>query len=37
MKEFKGNLCIVQTMFLKGGYQGKDMDNTSDQVCAPPG
>ncbi len=22
MKEFKGN-CIVQTMFLKGGYQGK--------------
>ena len=30
MKEFKGN-CIVQTMFLKGGYQGTDMDNTSDK------
>lgn len=28
MKAFKGN-CIIQTMFLKGGYQGRDMDNTS--------
>ena len=29
MKEFKGN-CIVQTMFLKGSYLGKDVDNTTD-------
>ena len=34
MKEFKGN-CIVQTMFLTGGYQGKDMDNTSDKYVLP--
>ena len=34
MKEFNGN-CIVQTMFLKGGYQGKDMDNTSDKYVLP--
>ena len=34
MKEFKGN-CNVQTMFLKGGYQGKDMDNTSDKYVLP--
>ena len=34
MEEFKGN-CIVQTMFLKGGYQGKDMDNTSDKYVLP--
>ena len=34
MKEFKGN-CIVQAMFLKGGYQGKDMDNTSDKYVLP--
>ena len=34
MTEFKGN-CIVQTMFLKGGYQGKDMDNTSDKYVLP--
>ena len=34
MKEFKGN-CIVHTMFLKGGYQGKDMDNTSDKYVLP--
>ena len=34
MKEFKVN-CIVQTMFLKGGYQGKDMDNTSDKYVLP--
>ena len=34
MKEFKGN-CIVQTMFPKGGYQGKDMDNTSDKYVLP--
>lgn len=34
MKAFKGN-CIIQTMFLKGGYQGKDMDNTSDEYVLP--
>lgn len=34
MKEFKGN-CIIQTMFLKGGYEGKDMDNTSDRYVLP--
>ena len=34
MKEFNGN-CIVQTLFLKGGYQGKDMDNTSDKYVLP--
>ena len=34
MKEFKGN-CIVQTMFLKGSYLGKDMDNTSDEFVLP--
>ena len=30
MEEFKGN-CIVQIMFLKDAYQGKDLDNTSDK------
>lgn len=34
MKAFKGN-CIVQTMFLKGGYEGRDMDNTSDKYVLP--
>ncbi len=34
MKEFKGN-CIIQTMFLKGSYLGKDMDNTSDKFVLP--
>ena len=34
MKEFKVN-CIVQTMFLKGSYQGKDVDNTSDKYVLP--
>ncbi|WP_286144794.1 radical SAM protein [Bacteroides caecimuris] len=34
MKEFEGN-CIVQTMFLKGSYQGKDVDNTSDKYVFP--
>ncbi len=34
MKAFKGN-CIIQTMFLKGGYKGKDMDNTSDKYVLP--
>ena len=34
MKEFKGNYT-VQTMFLKGSYQGKDVDNTSDKYVLP--
>lgn len=34
MKAFKGN-CVIQTMFLKGGYQGKEMDNTSDEYVLP--
>ena len=34
MKAFKGR-CIIQTMFLKGGYKDKDMDNTSDKYVLP--
>lgn len=34
MKAFKGN-CIVQTMFLKGSYEGKEVDNTSDKYVLP--
>jgi wyosine [tRNA(Phe)-imidazoG37] synthetase (radical SAM superfamily) len=34
MKEFKGH-CIVQTMFLKGSHQGKEVDNTSDRFVLP--
>lgn len=34
MKEFKGN-CIIQTMFSKGNYKGKDMNNTTPQYVKP--
>lgn len=34
LKAFKGN-CIIQTMFLKGSYQGKDMNNTTDKYVLP--
>ncbi|WP_270612070.1 radical SAM protein [Bacteroides intestinalis] len=34
MKAFQGN-CIIQTMFMKGSYQGKDVDNTSDKYILP--
>lgn len=34
MKAFGGK-CIIQTMFLKGGYKGQDMDNTSDKYVLP--
>lgn len=34
LKAFKGN-CIVQTMFMKGSYQGKEVDNTSDTYVLP--
>lgn len=34
LKAFKGNL-IIQTMFMKGLYQGKEVDNTSDEYVLP--
>ena len=34
IKAFKGN-CIIQAMFLKGSYAGKNMDNTSDKYVLP--
>jgi wyosine [tRNA(Phe)-imidazoG37] synthetase (radical SAM superfamily) len=34
MKEFKGQL-IVQTMFMKGTYEGESVDNTSDAYVKP--
>ncbi|WP_455672600.1 radical SAM protein [Phocaeicola sp.] len=34
MKAFKGNL-IIQTMFMKGEYLGKNVDNTTDEYVLP--
>ena len=34
MKAFEGQ-CIIQTMFMKGTYKGKDVDNTSDDFVLP--
>ena len=34
MKAFQGH-CIIQTMFLKGGCQGVDMNNTTDAFVLP--
>lgn len=34
IKEFKGN-CIIQTMFMKGSYLGKDVNNTTDEYVLP--
>lgn len=34
LKSFRGN-CIIQTMFLKGSHEGKDMDNTTDAYVLP--
>lgn len=34
LKAFKGN-CIIQTMFMKGCHEGKDVDNTSDAYVLP--
>lgn len=34
MQKFEGH-CIIQTMFLKGTYNGKDVDNTSDKFVLP--
>lgn len=34
MKAFKGKL-IIQTMFMKGKHQGRDVDNTTDNYVLP--
>lgn len=34
LKAYHGN-CIIQTMFLKGSYEGKNVDNTSDNYVLP--
>lgn len=34
LKAYHGN-CIIQTMFLKGIHQGKNVDNTSDAYVLP--
>ncbi|WP_321334032.1 radical SAM protein [uncultured Bacteroides sp.] len=34
LKAFKGN-CIIQTMFLKGKYKERNMDNTTDKYVLP--
>lgn len=34
LKAFNGN-CIIQTMFLKGRYNGADVSNTSDKYVLP--
>ncbi len=30
-----GKACIIQTMFMKGTHEGKDMSNTADKYVAP--
>ena len=34
LKDF-GNRCIIQTMFMKGEYEGKSADNTSEAFVQP--
>lgn len=34
LKDYHGN-CIIQTMFMKGTYNGKDVNNTSDAFVLP--
>lgn len=34
MKAFRGE-CIIQTMFLKGGFMGRNVDNTGDEYVLP--
>lgn len=34
LKAFQGN-CIIQTLFMKGTYEGKDVDNTTDAYVLP--
>ena len=34
MKSFKGK-CIIQTMFMKGTFEGQSVDNTTDEFVQP--
>jgi wyosine [tRNA(Phe)-imidazoG37] synthetase (radical SAM superfamily) len=34
MKAFNGH-CIIQTMFMKGEFEGRDVDNTTDRYVLP--
>lgn len=34
MKRFRGK-CVVQTMFLKGTFEGRDVNNTTDRYVLP--
>lgn len=34
LKEF-GSRCVIQTMFMKGEYNGQSVDNTSDEFVQP--
>lgn len=34
MRAFKGE-CLIQTMFLKGSWQGKDVNNTTEHYVGP--
>ena len=34
MKRFEGH-CIIQTMFLKGSYRGREMSNVSPRFVEP--
>lgn len=34
MKAFEGN-CMIQTMFMKGSWEGKSVDNTSERFVGP--
>ncbi|MBO7569588.1 MAG: Fe-S oxidoreductase, partial [Bacteroidaceae bacterium] len=34
LKKF-GNRCVIQTMFMKGEYEGKSADNTSEAFVQP--
>ena len=34
LKEF-GSRCVIQTMFMKGEYDGQSVDNTSDEFVQP--
>ena len=34
MKDFQGNL-VIQTLFMKGTFEGEDVDNTTDTYVLP--
>ena len=34
LKAYKGN-CIIQTLFMKGTFEGKSVDNTTDEYVLP--